>query len=171
MSHVLYLVRHAIAEDISASGRDADRRLTAIGASKMRKVAAGLRALGATPDALWTSPLQRARQTAAILGDELAVATQPNVRPELSPGHAPEGVIAKLTLVSQVRSVMLVGHEPNISELASLLLTGSPDGALLPFKKGAVAAIELGSLPPRAQGKLLWFLTPKQLRSLSGNPA
>jgi phosphohistidine phosphatase SixA len=93
----------------------------------------------------------------------------------LAPSHTPEAVLAKLSppteaasdVGSDAFSVMLVGHEPSISELASFLLTGSPDGAYLPFKKGAVAAIEVGSLPPRSPGKLLWFLAPKQLRALA----
>ena len=57
----LFLVRHGIAEDVSKSGRDADRELTAEGRRKTRRAARGLRALGVQPTALLASPLVRAR--------------------------------------------------------------------------------------------------------------
>ena len=62
----------------------------------------------------------------------------------------------------------MVGHQPGLGELASQLLTGSATLAMLPFRKGGLAAIALSALPPRAAGTLQWFVTPKQLRWIAG---
>ena len=59
--------------------------------------------------------------------------------------------------------VALVGHEPNIGELAARLIGAK---APIEFKKGAICRIDLETLPPRGVGVLRWFLTPKMLRKL-----
>ena len=168
MSHTLYLIRHAIAEDHAASGRDEDRRLTREGAAKMQRAALGLRRLGVAPDAIWSSPLPRARETAEIVRDALASGLKVTTCAPLAPGGSSEAVIAGLKSASGVQQLVLVGHEPDLGELASHLLTGAPSAPALVFKKGAVAAIELGQLPPRSLGTLSWFLTPRQLRWIGG---
>ncbi|HTP13531.1 MAG TPA: hypothetical protein VMM37_07865, partial [Bacteroidota bacterium] len=61
-------------------------------------------------------------------------------------------------------SIMVVGHEPDLGYLASSLL-GS-ESSIVEFKKGALCAIEVSTLPPRGKGKLIWHLQPKHLRSL-----
>src|SRR4029077_5174065 len=66
-SMMLYVVRHAIAEDTAPSGGDAARRLTSEGRRKMEQVARGLRALGIEPDVILTSPLVRAVETTRIV--------------------------------------------------------------------------------------------------------
>jgi phosphohistidine phosphatase len=168
MTCTLYLVRHAVAERVSASGRDADRELTPEGIEKLRQEAHGLSWLGIVPTEIRSSPLVRARQTAAMLGAVLVPKVPVTPCPELAPGHAPDAVIAALAqgAASGLRAIMLVAHEPDLGRLASYVMTGSPDTAPLPFKKGAVAAIELPSLVPRSLGRLQWFSTPKQLRAL-----
>ena len=64
---------------------------------------------------------------------------------------------------------MLVGHQPDLGRLASHLLTRSSRLAPLPFKKGAVAAIHVDTIPPRVPGVLMWFMTPKQLRTVGAS--
>ena len=164
MSCTIYLVRHAIAEDRAASGRDADRRLTSEGMAKMRRAAAGLAHLGVTLDVVHCSPLRRARETAEILCEILAPDLRPAVMSELSPGDARQ-VPAALRSGRAVKSVALVGHEPDLGRLAALLIGAGPS-ASIEFKKGGVAAIEVDALPPNGSGTLLWLLAPKQLRAL-----
>jgi phosphohistidine phosphatase len=168
MSCTLYVVRHAIAEDRSESGRDADRRLTREGVAKMRLGALGLKRLGVEPQAIWSSPLPRAWETAEIVRDALAPALKVIAYPPLAPGGRSEALIAGLAAAAGARELILVGHEPDLGELASQLLTGAPHGFALAFKKGAACAIELAGLPPESAGTLAWFLTPKQLRALGG---
>jgi phosphohistidine phosphatase SixA len=59
---------------------------------------------------------------------------------------------------------MLVGHEPTLSRLAALLLTGSPDGAAIEMKKGTCVALEVGRLVPHGGAALAWLLPPRALR-------
>jgi len=165
MSCMLYLVRHAIAEDRSDSGRDADRRLTAQGIAKMRRACAGLSRLGVAPDRVYTSPLVRARQTAELLCETLAPSTTPKTLPALAPGGA-RNVPAALRALPEAGAVALVGHEPDLGQLTALLIGCPPGAGSIEFKKGGVAAIELGALPPELPGTLCWLLTPRQLRAL-----
>jgi phosphohistidine phosphatase len=166
MSYSLYLVRHAIAEENAPTGRDADRRLTAEGTAKMQRAALGLKTLGVALDAVWSSPLRRAQQTAEVLCQELAPGLAVTTYPPLAPGHGSGAVLAGLRAARDVQSLALVGHEPDLGELALHLIAGSPVHGAIEFRKGSVAAFELAELPPRSPAKLLWLLTPKQLRAL-----
>lgn len=168
MTTLLYLVRHARAEERAATGDDADRRLTAEGARRMRRAAAGLARLGVAPDAILTSPRVRAEQTATILAEALAPRLSLDVYPPLDAGHRPAEVLAGLHRYRTAGALMLVGHQPDLGRLASYLLTGSPDTVPLPFKKGAVAAIEVSGLPPNGCGVLRWFVTARQLAAMAG---
>lgn len=166
MSFILYIVRHAIAEEHAASGRDEDRQLTAEGTMKMRRAALGLKALGVAPAAIWSSPLVRARQTAEILSAVLIEGARIALREQLAPGQPSAAVLDAVRGLRGARSVMVVGHEPDLGRLASHLLTGSPSRAHLPFKKGGAAAFGLGERAQGERAELLWFLMPRQLRAL-----
>lgn len=166
MSCVIYLVRHGIAGPATAEVNDANRCLTAEGTRKLTRVAAGLKHLGVVPDVVLTSPLRRAEETAAVLVGILAPDIKVEVYPPLAPGHDAAEVANGLSAHRHADSLMLVGHQPDLGELASYLLTGSSNLAVLPFKKGGVAAVRTATVPPRAAGILEWFLTPKQLRAI-----
>lgn len=163
---ILYVLRHGIAETIAPGGNDAARHLTPRGRAKMRAAAAGIRALGIPLDALLTSPLPRAAETTQIVASVFGRTPQPRTLPALAPGVAPAEVVRALKPFAREAHVMVVGHEPGLSELASLMLTGSTDALALRLKKGGCLAIELSSLVPAAGGVLRWLLTPRQLRRL-----
>jgi len=164
MSCTLYLVRHGIAGDAPPGMSDADRELTAAGQRKLARAARGLKRLGVAPDCIVSSPLKRAEQTASLLAAALAPGHEVEMEEVLAPGHAAADVVRGLGRYRGARAVLLVGHEPNMGELASQLLAGSASLASVPFRKGAVAAFRVSSLPPRADAQLLWFLTAKLLR-------
>lgn len=168
MSVFLYLMRHGIADEPSRGVADADRALTDEGVRKTTRVAEGLRALDVRPDAIISSPLRRAEETARIACRVLTPDGSVELTPLLAGGVLPAEILRGLKPPRTARHVMLVGHQPGLGELASLLLTGDADLAPLPFKKAAVAAIEIASLPPRSTGLLHWFLTPGQLRAIAG---
>ena len=161
----LFLVRHGIAED-GLGIDDGARQLTDDGRRRMGKVARGLKELGVQPQVFLASPLVRAQQTAAILAAILAPRLAVETCAPLAIGGDLDEVLAELGAYRGMGEVMLVGHQPSLGELASLLLTGEPYRVPLPFKKGAVAAIEVGALPPRAPGELLWFVPSKLLRGV-----
>ena len=161
----LYLVRHAIAAE---RGRqwpdDAKRPLTHKGAARMRQIVLGLRELGVEFDLVLTSPLVRARQTAELLIAGARSKPPLEQTDALAPGEPPVKVAAMLAKHSGRCSIALVGHEPDLGELAAWLV-----GAREPFemKKGGVCRIDVESLTSRRPGALTWFVTPKMLRGMA----
>ena len=130
----------------------------------MREVARGLEAFGVDLDLVLTSPLVRARQTAAILVDELEPAPDLVVTNALAPDRAPAEVAKALAPHVRARRIALVGHEPDLGELAAWLIGAK---APLEFRKGGVCLIDTPALPPHRNGRLIWFATPKILRALA----
>jgi phosphohistidine phosphatase len=128
----LYLVRHAEAE----TGEPDDlRRLTASGREAARALGARLAAEGARPDAVLSSPLLRARETATELCRALDCAAEPDER--LAPGATAEGVRA--AVAGRGEHVVVVGHQPDCSQIAAEL-SGGPEPA---FPPAGVAVFEL----------------------------
>jgi phosphohistidine phosphatase len=159
----LYLVRHGIAEAMHADG-DGARRLTPEGRTKMKQAAVGLARLGVRVDVLLTSPLPRAAETAAILSDGNPDLPVPRDCDALATGASPVETLRQLRPWADVEALMLVGHEPTLSRLAALLLTGSPDGAAIEMKKGACLALEIDRLAPHGGAALAWLMPPRALR-------
>lgn len=158
----IYIVRHAIAEEVAADGRDESRALTPEGRKKMKKAARGLAALDVAPARLFSSPLVRARETAEILAGELG-GLEVELTDTLAPG-VDERALTRLVDATPVGDdVMLVGHEPDLSSMLAYWLTGSRGGFETDFKKGAVACLAIDLLPPRGKAILEWLLTAGQL--------
>jgi phosphohistidine phosphatase len=161
----IYIVRHAIAEEVSSTGRDEDRALTPEGRKKMKRAARGLAALGVAPRHLLSSPLVRARQTAEIVVEAL-----PELKIEtcdlLAPGVDERALTRLLNGTYAGADVALVGHEPDLGELLSFWLTGSRGGVETRFKKGAVACVASSALPPVGKAVLEWLLTAAQLGAI-----
>jgi phosphohistidine phosphatase len=163
---MLYVLRHGVAEAAAPGGDDRARRLTPRGRDKMRVAAVGLRVLGLDLDAILTSPLPRAAETAALVAAAVGGRPQPEVLEALAGEAAPAEVLRALRPFARHDAIMIVGHEPGLGDLCSLLLTGSPRGASIQLKKGGCVAIEVGQLVPPAASRLVWMLTPRQLRRL-----
>jgi phosphohistidine phosphatase len=161
----LYILRHAEAEEEAESGGDEARPLTARGRERTRAAAGGLRALGLRFDAVLTSPLLRASQTADLIADEYANNPPPQVLPALTPDVSPREALAALTQFARYEEVLVVGHEPQLGKLAGLLLAS--DGAVaIRLKKGACVALELPKAIEPGAAELRWMLTQRQLRKL-----
>ncbi|MGE3077290.1 MAG: phosphohistidine phosphatase SixA [Dehalococcoidia bacterium] len=157
----LCLIRHAIAvERDEFDGPDAKRPLTADGRQRMREAAEGLSTLF-RPEVILTSPLLRAQQTAEIVAKACAAPIQ--VLDALGTGEHRE-VLAECAALGKSR-VALVGHEPWMGELLSLILTGSEQGMLVVFKKGAAALVDVET-PGWGLGHLEWMMQPGALRGL-----
>jgi len=161
---ILYVVRHAIAEDAPTGGDDGARKLTGPGRKKMKAAAAGLRALRVAPGIVLTSPLVRAVETAAIVVAALHGAPAPRELAALTPDVAPADTLKALRVFGRHQDVMIVGHEPNLSRTIALLLSGTA-GASIELKKGACAALELAAFEPGG-ATLHWLLQPRALRRI-----
>lgn len=161
----LLLIRHATAVPSGTQGiPDAERELTPRGEKRFRKAARGLARLVKRPDAILTSPLPRARRTAALAAAAWG-RIEPRPEPALAGGRF-EAWDSLLAGYGQGACVALVGHEPHLSKfLARLVGAGQPDR--LAFKKGGVAIVDLAD-PASEGGQLVGFLTPKALRALAG---
>ncbi len=153
----LYFVRHGMAEDRANwdPARDHLRPLTPDGAARLGKSVRVMKALGLKPEAILTSPLTRARQTADILGEGLG---RPVVEDEVLADFSVSGLGSLLDRYPRVDSLMLVGHEPDFSIVVGMI-TG---GGQIEVKKGSLIRVDLVSThPPR--GTLIWNIPPRLL--------
>jgi phosphohistidine phosphatase len=162
---MLYIMRHGLAEEPTPKGDDSARKLTSKGADKIRKAAAGMRAMGLAFNATLTSPITRAMQTAEMVASEIGGA-KPRAVPELSTGASPMGALEALIKLRLPENVLVVGHEPTLSRLASLMLTGSSESVGIKLKQGSTIALEFPDRVERGVAKLRWMMTQRQLRQL-----
>jgi phosphohistidine phosphatase len=163
---ILYILRHATAEEAAEGGDDGARKLTPRARDRMCDAAAAMRVLGLKFDAILTSPLVRAAETAEIISAAYNNQPAPQVLPALASGVAPAEVVSALKPFARFEDVMIVGHEPQLSSLASLLLSGSAELVHLRLKTGGCIALELPQRFDRGGAELRWMLTHRQLRRL-----
>jgi phosphohistidine phosphatase len=163
---LLYLLRHGIAVDREdpLCPDDPERPLTEKGVRRTRRSVDGMRAAGARPKMILTSPYLRARQTARIaayglgLPDDVIVITE-----DLLPEAAPEICLRGLETYEGV-DVLAVGHAPHLDDLLSTALRARAE-ILSPLKKAGAACIALADPDPGA-GRLVWFMEPGILRRI-----
>jgi phosphohistidine phosphatase len=155
----VYFLRHGIAEERDAwHGSDFERPLTPEGRERMRREAKALAKLPLAIDAVLTSPLVRAHETATIVAAGLRVHGAPVVDARLGAEFDIDQLRAMLAEHSSAGAVMLVGHEPNMGETVGRLV----GGANLVLKKGGLAYVALESAAAE-RGTLRWLLPPKFL--------
>ncbi len=149
---------------------DGKRPLTKRGIERTARAADGLRRFVGGAPRVVTSPLERARQTARILGEAIAPGSRTETLEALAPGAPIRETLRALKDLKSGASVVLVGHEPHLGKLAGALLFGL-SGAALPMKKaGAVVIDFVGPVEPGA-GRLYAFLPPRALRRLARSKA
>ena len=164
----LYLLRHGIATERGKRirGGDAQRPLTSKGRKKMRCIAKAMRALELSFDLVLTSPVLRARQTAEIVAKEFGPKHQPMLSIHLAPEGVPQKLIRDLQRLHRgTRKVLLVGHEPYLSNLMATLLAGQPV-IDINLKKGGFCLLSIDSLQHGRCATLEWLLTPRQMTKI-----
>jgi phosphohistidine phosphatase len=164
----LYILRHAIAVNRETAGfqRDSDRPLTAKGTAKLRGVVRGMKTLGLSCDLILTSPYLRARQTAELVADELGTATKVERTPHLAPDGNPGTLINLIASRSrECASILVVGHEPYLSQLISVLLAGDVRIAIA-MKKAGLCKLAMQTPRYGRCATLEWLLTPAQAESI-----
>jgi phosphohistidine phosphatase len=162
----LYLLRHGIAvvrDDLDYE-RDAERPLTSKGKRQLRQIADAMKTLGLRFDLILSSPYVRAQQTAEIVAKALKRQKQLKLSDELIPGGNPRALIQQLSAnYPKADAVLLVGHEPYLSRLIGLLITGETHLGM-DLKKGGLCKLEIEKLSYSHCATLAWLLTPKQMR-------
>ena len=147
----IYVMRHSDAVRPGTGVPDTYRYLTEHGRRKCREVGRLLREAGVTFDAVCTSPLVRAVQTAELIADAVDYLGTVESNTVFAPGTMPD--VTCKALLQRGQSVLLVGHEPNMSSLAAFL-AGTPGFA--PFRTGQVSLFH--------RRKPMWKLHPDALQ-------
>lgn len=160
---ILYFLRHATAgEAYSNPKKDEKRALDKEGIEQCGYIGRALTALDVQVDAIVSSPLKRCTQTASLVGNELGY----EGKLQMDNGLRPEAGLADfrrlLDKYARMEAIMVVGHNPNLSQFLGAVICDSGCEASLDLKKGAVAKVEMR----RSSGTLQWCLTPKVLRTL-----
>jgi phosphohistidine phosphatase len=161
----LFLLRHAPAEPLGSDrlATDEKRALTLEGMDKMRQAAAGMKAFGLKFEVILSSPYLRARQTAEIAAKALRLSKRLQFTVNLAVGAKSVALVSEIQLRHPSAStVLLVGHEPFLSHLASWLLSGR-ETLGIHFRKGGLMCLEIERIKPGQCAILEWFMTPGQM--------
>jgi phosphohistidine phosphatase len=153
----LLFLRHAIAEDAQPGMRDWDRALTDEGRAQMPIVANALTLLGTTPDLILSSPLVRARETAEMVASRFGCSI--DMVNELQPDGGTLEDLQRVLHHYDVQTVMLVGHEPDLSSHAARLVNADERGILL--RKAGLIRIDIDGRLQAGRGRMVWLLTPR----------
>ncbi len=152
------LLRHGIAEDATEGKKDEDRGLTAEGHSRMKRIARGLERALPKAQAIYSSPLLRAVQTALWVSKAYGSRANVTTTDALAPGATPKQFLALVKAIKERRSV-IIGHEPTLT--AGLTALTGIEGTEL--KKGGCYGVRL---LPDGKALLEWMLPPRLLRKL-----
>lgn len=164
----LFLLRHGLAVERGTRGFDEDsaRPLTPKSRRQLRKTAAAIKKLEPDFDLILSSPYLRARQTAEIVAAGLKLKKRLKFSNALAPGGGAAILMRQLERERPApRRILLVGHEPDLSRLVSLLATGGLQ-LQLDFKKGGLCKLEAEKLRAGKCATLVWLLTPKQMKMM-----
>jgi phosphohistidine phosphatase len=160
---IIYFLRHANAgERLSNAKKDEKRALDKDGIEQCGIVGRALAALDVQVDTMISSPLKRAAQTASLVGNEISYEGKLQLEPALRPGAAFADFRRMLEKYARQETIMVVGHNPNLSEFLGRTVSEAGCEAGVELKKGAIAKVEMG----RNTAILQWCLTPRILRSL-----
>jgi phosphohistidine phosphatase len=177
----LYILRHGIAAERGTPGfkTDADRPLTPKGRRQLRQIADAMKNLDLRFNLILSSPFLRARQTAEIVAQSLKLKKRLAFSDELAPDGDPKALIRQLNELEPApaaialarigaprKNVLLVGHEPYLSRLVALLISGKA-ATTIDLKKGGLCRLETDSLRFGQCAALAWLLTPKQMKLMA----
>ena len=160
---IIYFLRHASAgEPLSNPKKDEKRALDETGVEQCGYVGRALSALDVQVDVILTSPLKRAAQTASLVGNEMGHEGKLQLEDGLRPTASFADFRKMLDKYARHESIMVVGHNPTLSEFLGRSVSETGCEAAIDLKKGAIARVEMN----RNTGSLVWCLTPKILRTL-----
>jgi phosphohistidine phosphatase len=164
---IIYFLRHASAGQSKANPtQDAKRPLDKDGIDQCGYIGRALAGLDVQVDVIISSPLKRATQTASLVANEIGHDGKVVFSPALAPSSTIEDFNGLLESHARQDAIMLVGHNPNLSQFLSALVSGGANETGIDLKKGAVARIEWTRRKPAV---LTWCVTPKLVRTIYDN--
>jgi phosphohistidine phosphatase len=165
----LYLLRHGVAVQRGTPGYKNDRLrpLTPDGRRRLAAIAVGMKRLGVSFDVIFSSPLVRARETAELIARGLGLDRHVTTSPLLAPDADTGRLLAEVeTMLSRTSArVLLVGHEPDLSRLASVLVFGE-EGGMIKLRKGGLLKLTAAEWRQGRRARLEFLLSPEHLQSL-----
>ncbi len=161
---IIYFVRHASAGQKKLSGKkDEKRPLDSDGVQQCTQMGRVLSSMEVGVDAIISSPLKRATQTAALIANEIGYEAKLHIENALRPEAKYDHFREMLRNYSKHESVMVVGHNPNFSDFLGRTIAGSGERAHVEMRKGAVAKVE----SKQKKYVLDWLLTPRLAKAAS----
>lgn len=159
---IVYFLRHASAGTHKANPqKDEKRSLDKEGIEQCGMIGRTLAALNVHVDVVVSSPLKRAAQTAVLVSNEIGYEGKLQLDTSLKPGSGWEEFGRMLQKYADLEAIMVVGHNPNLSEFLGRLI-GRRSPAQVDLKKGAVAKVDSDA----KGGTLEWCMTPKTVRAV-----
>ena len=157
----LFLVQHG---DAMVKEVDPKRPLSDRGQRDVEQVAAFLKKAGIRATAIFHSGKKRAQQTADILAMRIAGSARPEKISGIDPLDPVEALVP--TIDEWTSDTIVVGHQPFMGKLVSLLVTGNEEGVVASFRPGSIACLEREE---NAGWSIAWMIRPELLRVEHGN--
>jgi len=160
----IYFLRHTSAGEANLNPtKDEKRPLDKLGIEQSHDVGRALAALNVTVDAVISSPLRRAMQTATVVAKEIGyedkVITDDALRSEATYEQFQE----LLRRYSRKEAILVAGHNPSMSEFLNKILAGEATNSAIELKKGAIAKVVKTGREP---AELKWYMPPKVVRAI-----
>ncbi|MDF3820746.1 phosphohistidine phosphatase SixA [Leptospira sp. 96542] len=162
----IILVRHGEAENPSSSLSDQVRTLTDKGVTDIHKIGKFIKNSSLKVNQLYYSPYLRTKKTAEILSEELEFQGDLKPAEELAAGNGCTDIISYLVNCSNSDTVLLVGHNPDITYFAARLLGNTHTAENLIFQPGSTVAINVAR-EKFSQGQIIWAISPDYLNNES----
>lgn len=161
---IVYFLRHASAgQSRKNPATDEKRPLDQDGINQCRDIGRALAAIDLQVDVVISSPLRRATQTASLVANEIGHEGKLQLSPALRPDASYESFRELIEAHAKRDAVMVVGHNPTLSQFASLMISDGANEDALDLKKGAIAKVEFDGRRPAVLG---WCLVPKLVRAI-----
>jgi phosphohistidine phosphatase len=165
---ILYFLRHASAgQRKAAPSEDEKRPLDKEGVRQCRHIGRLLAAMDFEVDVILSSPLKRATQTASLVANEVGYERKIEIDAALRPDASFVTFRRMLDKHAKQEGVMVVGHNPSITEFLSLVVTNGASDTAVDMKKGAIARVDMKGT---RSGLLIWCVTPKIARAAYDSP-
>jgi phosphohistidine phosphatase len=158
----LFLMRHGDA--LPVADTDASRPLSSLGERQSVLVGTAMKHLGISVDILLCSPLERARQTAGKI-QEIIPVQKFILTDHLTPASDHRNIFNELQSF-QSESIMCVGHEPHLSIMVSMLISGSRN-ARIAIVKASLACLEVSRPVLPGRGVMKWLITPETIQTIA----
>jgi phosphohistidine phosphatase len=159
----IYFLRHASAgQRVSNPKKDEQRALDEGGIEQCRQIGRALAAMELQVDSIVSSPLKRASQTAAMVANEMGHEGKLQLDPALRPEATFSQFRELVGRYAKADAIMVVGHNPNLSEFLGRSITRGAGQAEVNLKKGAIAQVET----KRNSAVLRWCLTPRAVAAI-----